>query len=151
MTSATAPETSAARSPPPGRNRRMDLPYHEDHVPVRSRVAAIEQGACPCAGACSSCWFHATGACSGKGRISGKGSGGRTNAPQTSQAPSANMGESTAHEAVPLNNTTAGYSTPPTAQGRKQKVTSSRASLGSGASQSPWTGASNKGSWRRDA
>jgi hypothetical protein len=134
----------------------MDLPHHEDHVPVRSIVATIEQGhaqgACSthAQGACSTCWFQATGACSRNSRISGKGSGHRTNAPQTSQTSSAQTGASTAHDVVPLvTTTTAGYlltpwvttptagcATPPTAQGRRQKVASSRASGSSGASQS---------------
>jgi hypothetical protein len=97
----TAPETDALRSSP-GRNQRMDLPYHKDHVPLRSRVATMEQGyakgACSThvQGACSTCWFQATGACGRKGRPFGKGSGGRTNAPQTYQTSSAHAGESTA-------------------------------------------------------
>jgi hypothetical protein len=94
----TATETDTLRSPP-GHNQRMDLPCREDHVPVRSRVAAIDQrrgqGACSthAQGACSTCWFQATGACVQKGRTSGKGSGGRTNDPQTYQTSGARTGE----------------------------------------------------------
>jgi hypothetical protein len=142
LAGATATETDALRSPP-GRNQRMGLPCREDHVPVRSRVAAIEQGhgqgACSthAQGACSTCWFQATGACVQKGRTSGKGSGGRTNDPQTYQTSGAHTGKSAARDVAPLMSTaTAGYATPPTAQCRRRKVASSRASDSSGASQS---------------
>jgi uncharacterized Zn-binding protein involved in type VI secretion len=60
------PMSGPVRSPPPRHNQRMDLSPGEDHVPVRNRVAAIEGGACSCAGACSPCWFNTTGACSNK-------------------------------------------------------------------------------------
>jgi hypothetical protein len=89
----TVTETDVLR-PPPERSQRMDLPHHEDHVPVRSRVATIERGRAQG----STCWFEATGACSRNSRTSGKGSGHRTNAPQTYQTSCAQTSASAAHD-----------------------------------------------------